>query len=202
MSTNPLDAIIEAAEAREAEEARIKKEKEAADAKIREERRRQSEADKARQQLVNFGRSFIQAVARRVVKTEWKAEYVRLIKAYTETLLNKQATELPTIDAHHADAILDRFAYGLGLYNVPDGTFYGQQLLAEREAAKPAKPERIHIGAKRVVQSDEPPLEAPIDLDAARERLGTTVDLKGPAVTPRSKKPRGSHRNKRTASAG
>lgn len=161
MYTDPFNAAIAAAERRKAELAAAKSEREAAAEQLRQERATQAAVDRQKQQLRDFGHRFLSAVATRVVKPDWSPDFIRLVKQYSEGLLMQHPVELPKLDSRTTKAILDKFAYGLKLADgaVPDGTFYGQQLLA----ANQNKPKHRRIGQGKP--------EKPIAIDEARKRL-------------------------------
>lgn len=192
MSSNPFAEIIAAAEQRELEAEQAAAAKRAEDEKLRQERsaqaaaeREAAEAKRRQERIWQFGKSFLNSVATRVVKPDWKPDFIRLVQQYSEGLLMQHPVDLPKIDAGTTKAILDRFAYGLELYSdtIPEGLFYGQQLLAEREAAKAEtkRCERLRIteGSKPKVVTRS---NGVVDIDAARKRLT------GSATTPKGKK--------------
>lgn len=134
--TNPFTAKIAAAEAHQAEQARLKQE-----------RRSKAVATPATvsrapglldiletERLRAFGHDFLEVIANRVVKTTWSPEYIRQVQAYSEGLLRSHAVQLPSIGIHDIKDILNKFAYGLHLAElrknpIPDGKFYGMQLI-------------------------------------------------------------------------
>lgn len=115
-----------------------------------------TEAELLAELLIEFGRGFLFAVANRVVRADkWSADYIRLIGQYSEDLLRRSECELPKIDPRHANLILDKFEYGLWLNpDVPTGTFFGQRLLAEREANAITRPAPIEYVRPVLVTGD------------------------------------------------
>lgn len=187
MYTDPFNAVIAAAERRRAELAAAEAERKAAAEQLRQERATQAAVDRQKQQLRDFGHRFLSAVATRVVKPDWSPDFLRSVKQYSEGLLMQQPVELPKLDSRTTKAILDKFAYSLKLADgaVPDGTFYGQQLLAERDtelAANQNRPKHRRIGQGKP--------EKPIAIDEARKRLRShsgKPDDRPQAVTAKSK---------------
>lgn len=179
MSANPFAALIINAKAREADLATQATADALRNARIAAEKRSAAEKEAQLNRLLDFGRGFLHAVAQRVVRPGWSSEYISQIETFCAALLRGRPSELPKIG--HAQAILDKFEYGLMLfkrhhgYPVPEGTFYGQQLLAERDAARAAsaKPERI-----KIAPGVKPKAECP-------ERPATNVVELRPATTPK-----------------
>lgn len=201
-TTDPFQDKIAAAERREAEEAAAKAARAAEEKKTREAARAQAEAERKIRRLRDFGHGFLRAVANKVVSSKWGPGYILLIKQYSEALLRKQPSDLPKINPRHAEMILDKFEYGLSMYDgdIPDGTFYGQQLIAERQEAKQAE-----AGAPRLKILQGKPSTDIVNLDEARERLfaGTSQASEPKAATtpPKKKTPARYKKAKAAASA-
>lgn len=139
-----------------------------------------TEAELLAEYLIRFGRGFLFAVANRVVRADrWSADYIRLIGKYATAMLSRAECDLPKIDPRHADQILDKFAYGLELNpDVPDGTFFGQRLLAEREAAVAVRPAPIKYARPTLVES-VPDVEVAAKPVASPAPLPTAITPKG-----------------------
>lgn len=181
MINSPFAAVIAKAEKCESDARQADQRRREAAELARQQALLARQAQDAQQALVDFGRRFLASVADRVVRDGWSAEYIRKIEQYSECLLRRPdaTVELPSINDRHAGAILDKFEYGLKLAadhgnSVPDGTFKGQQLLAERETQRGVRRETaliIRPGVKPRGKRDE---SAP----------ATKVELK-PAITPK-----------------
>ena len=131
----------------------------------------------------DFGHGFLEAVAVRVVKSDWSSGYIELIRDFAEGLLCREDRVLPKVNSRDADRILDKFEYGLELASnrgvtFPEEFFLGQRLLDERTQKRGAdvKPERIVIrpGVKPRVTTDRP------------QPTSNVVELK-PAITPKGR---------------
>lgn len=135
--TSPFAAVINEVEERESRAAvEAQQAREAAD-KLRLERAEKAKAEQKARRLIDFGNGFLRAVIKTVVrKDRWGSAYIRDVEAYSVGLLSLKPVDLPKIDPRHAQAILEKFEFGLELsqkrgFTVAAGTFYGQQLLAD-----------------------------------------------------------------------
>lgn len=159
---DPFADLIASATEREEQE-KAEAEKAASDSAMRaDEARKRNERERQLAALSDFRVGFLDSVARRVVKPGWSADYMIKIRDYANCLTGCDDKELPDIPKYHAEAILDRFAYGLqlkadhGVY-FRDGMMLGQRLLAEREASSEgSKPDRIVYTQPSV---DDPPTD-------------------------------------------
>lgn len=188
MTNDPFATLVANAELREAQDA-ARREQERTEAAARRQAAQAAEpkVDPLVQKLRDFGHRFLAAVAKKVVNPEWKPAYIRLIQQYSEILLRKEPYDLPKIDPRHAAKILSTFGYGIQLMEqhgvtLPEGTFYGQQLLAEREAESAAKaaPAPLRIvkapGLKTSVQELEASAAVP---KAESTEAGPAITRKG-----------------------
>lgn len=152
-------------------------------------------ADEARAQRhasapQTFGRGFLEAVANRIMNPGWSPEYFLQVQAYAEGLLfSKTDPQLPQINPRHAEAILEKFSYGLRLAKqfdrpVPKGLFYGQRLLAqkaeetEREARAKAEAKEAALVIRKGVRPRGPRPAPAVD---------ASIEL-APAITPAGKR--------------
>lgn len=179
MTSNAFATLIAQAETREATQQQLHQEQSEARKAAAQAYQAQQAAAARVQMLRSFGHNFLDRVARRVVKAKWSSSYIRTIQAYSQGLLSVNDVELPKIEAgFHVDAIHEQFENALDAFpEVPEGYFYGQRQLAERETTSTEAQPRIHYTAP------PPKAQAP-----AEDTPDATVTELKPAFTPKGTK--------------
>lgn len=194
MTTDPFAAVK--AQAKE-HRARLADQKRAAEALRREQAKADAEkrrAEARQEKIHQFGKRFLEVVAVKVARPQWEEVYIDKIEAYAMAMLCQSNKELPKINPRHAEAILDKFEYGLSLPQnhglVPDDFFFGQRLLTERQSEEEptAKPDKISYdpvgpSVDEFLAQAEAVRPTPVQTTSSTK----PVDKRGPATTPKKR---------------